>query len=167
MSERSLTELVILAKDDQEAMLLILEKFAPLIMSYAKKLFFLEGEDAKQEIVLAIIEAVNRIPKCENDGMCIAYINNAVKFRFSYLCKNNLRRESIEEIDVDEINNHPYWENYSEIELLYDMQQKRNKMNSKQNEILDYVLLGYSDREISEKLDISRQYINRIKKKFV
>ena len=34
MSERSLTELVILAKDDQEAMLLILEKFAPLIMSY-------------------------------------------------------------------------------------------------------------------------------------
>lgn len=40
-------------------------------------------------------------------------------------------------------------------------------MTRNQKDILDYILLGYSDREISDKLGISRQYINRIKKSFI
>ena len=80
MLERSFVETVISAKQKPEAMIQLLEILAPLIKSYAKKLFFLEQEDARQEIIIAIIEAVKSISRCENDGQCLAYINNAVKF---------------------------------------------------------------------------------------
>lgn len=82
MLERSFVETVISAKQKPEAMIQLLEILAPLIKSYAKKLFFLEQEDARQEIIIAIIEAVKSISRCENDGQCLAYINNAVKFKF-------------------------------------------------------------------------------------
>lgn len=87
MLERSFNETVILAKDEPDEMMYLLEILSPLIKSYIKKLFFLEPKDAQQELIVAIIEAVKGVSRCENDGQCLSYINNAVKFRFAHLCK--------------------------------------------------------------------------------
>lgn len=164
MLERSFVETVISAKQKPEAMIQLLEILAPLIKSYAKKLFFLEQEDARQEIIIAIIEAVKSISRCENDGQCLAYINNAVKFKFAHMCKKNIKKETIESINEIDLSQVVSYEKYEDIEMEYDMQVKRQSMTKNQKAILDYILLGYSDREISEELGISRQYINRIKK---
>lgn len=167
MLEKSFTETVISAKEKPDAMTHLLELLNPLIKSYAKKMFFLEREDAQQEIIIAIIEAVKGISKCENDGQCLAYITNAVKFKFSHLCKKNIKKQAIESINEKDLNQAAYYEKYENIEMEYDIQVKKQSMTKNQKDILDYILLGYSDREISDKLGISRQYINRIKKSFV
>lgn len=167
MIEKKFAEMVVSAKDSEDIMLYLLEKLNPLIQSYTKKLFFLEKEDARQELMIAIIEAVQAISKCENDGQCLNYINNAVKFRFANLCKRNIKQEKIHNKYEKELHNIAYFEKYVDIEMEYDLQEKRNSLTKNQKKILDYLLLGCSDKEISEKLGISRQYINRIKKSFI
>lgn len=167
MLERSFAETIILAKENPDAMMHLLELLNPLIKSYAKKMFFLEQEDAQQEIIIAIIEAVKGISKCESDGQCLAYINNAVKFLFAHLCKRNIKKQAVESINEKDLSQAAYYEKYEDIEMKYDIQVKKQSLTKNQKNILNYILLGYSDREISDKLGISRQYINRIKKSFV
>lgn len=167
MLERGFKENVILAKNDGKVLMDLLDMLNPLIKAYTRKLFFLEGDDARQEIIIAIIEAVKGIPKCESDGQCLAYIENAVKFKFAYLCKKNIKKQEIEDLHIKELDNTIYHENYADVEIKYDMELKRNRMTFNQKKILDYLILEYTDSEISDKLGISRQYINRIKKKFI
>ena len=136
MLEESFKEMVILAKDDSDVMVYLLEILSPLIKSYIKKLFFLEQEDAQQELIVAIIEEVKGISKCE----------------------------SINEIDLSQV---AYFEKYADVEMVYDIQIKGKTMTKNQKDILGYLLLGYTDREISDILGISWQYINKIKKKLI
>lgn len=164
MVKAGLTEMIIIAKEDSSAMLQIIEILNPLISAYTKKLFFMENEDARQEIIIAIIEAVKRIDKCENDGRCLTYIHNAVKFRFAHLCKKNLKNQEILDLNGEILNNMSYWEDYSEVEIKYEIELKEENMTQTQKQILKYCLMGYTDREIAEKLGLSRQYVNRIKK---
>ena len=90
-----------------------------------------------------------------------------VQFKFAHMCKKNIKKETIESINEIDLSQVVSYEKYEDIEMEYDMQVKRQSMTKNQKAILDYILLGYSDREISEELGISRQYINRIKKDFV
>lgn len=167
MTNKNFKDLVIKAKRDSDMMLRVLEILQPLIKSYTKKLFFLEHEDAQQELSIAIIEAVKKIERCESDGQCLTYINNAVKFQFSHLCKENLKKERVEDAYIKEMNEVHYLEKYEDIEMTYDLLVKGKNMTQNKKDILKYLLLGYSDCEIADKLGISRQYINRIKKSFI
>lgn len=147
-------------------MMQVLERMHPLVKSYAKKSFFIETSDAEQELYLAIIEAIKMMPKCETDGQCLTYIKNAVKFKFASLCKKNIKKEKIEYPYKKDLNEEVYHEKYYDVEILYDLEKRMSYMNEKEKKILKYLILGYSDSEISEKMGMSRQYINRIKKKF-
>lgn len=158
-------KLIQTAKNDDNKMMEILNKLSPLRNKYVKKLFFLERSDAEQEINIAIIEAIKGIKKSETDGQCLTYINNAVRFKYAYLCKKNLYRckeESYEEIENDSI----FVEKYGDIEFKFDLEVKKKKLSLKQQKIFEYIIEGYSDKEIARKMGISRQYINRVKKRF-
>ena len=61
--EKGFTSLVKESKSNSISMSELLVRLKPLIKSYTKKLFFMEKEDAEQEILLAIIKAVKSIPK--------------------------------------------------------------------------------------------------------
>ena len=74
MENKKFIHQLILAKNDSKIMLEILEQFKPLIEAYTKKLFFLEKDDARQEITVAVIEAIKSISLFENDAQCITYI---------------------------------------------------------------------------------------------
>lgn len=155
------------AKTDDNKMMEILNKLSPLRNKYVKKLFFLERCDAEQEINVAIIEAVKGIKKSETDGQCLSYINNAVKFKYIYLCKKNIyhcQEECYEVIENDSL--YVYVEKYEDIEFKIDMEIEKEKLSTNQKKILEYIIAGYSDREISKRMGISRQYINRVKKDF-
>jgi len=156
------------AKKDDLALMDVLDRLNPLIRSYTKKLFFLDKDDAKQEITLAIIEAVHFIENCSSEGCCINFLKNAVYFRYCSLCKHNIRKNSNEiTISKDGFADEEYIENYEKIELDYDMQKKIKKLelNKIQMDTVKLVYEGLSDKEIALQLGISRQYINRIKKK--
>ena len=164
--EKGFTSLVKESKSNSISMSELLVRLKPLIKSYTKKLFFMEKEDAEQEILLAIIKAVKSIPKCESDGECLAYINNSVKFTYANLCKKNIRKEQYEdpyEIRIEEV----YFEKYEDIDAYIDLKKIIEPLSYIKKKIFIYLLLGYSDREVAEKLGVSRQYINRIKKKLI
>ncbi len=161
-----IVELVKGAKTDQQLLCQLIERFQPLINSYCKKLFFLERDDAKQELCMAIIESVKSIPYCETDGQCITYITNAMRFKYCFLCKKNIVKEKIEDLYAEEIEE-IYEEDYRSVELRCDYEKILSVVPEKQQKILLYALEGYSDCQIAEKMRMSRQYVNRIKKKLV
>lgn len=81
--------------------------------------------------------------------------------------QKNIKQQAIESINEKDLCQAAYYEKYEDVEMRYDIQVKKQSMTRNQKDILKYILLGYSDREISDKLGISRQYINRIKKKLL
>ena len=135
-------DLVIQAKNDSKYMQSLLCIMEPLVKSYAKKIFFLDWDDATQEL-------------------------NSVKYKFAHLCKRNLKKEKYEcaymdnEGDLQE----SYRADYSSVELAFDLKNITLKMTSNQRDILKYLILGWSDSEIASFLHFSRQYVNREKKK--
>lgn len=164
--QKEFTSLVKESKSNSITMSELLVRLKPLIKSYTKKLFFMEKEDAEQEILLAIIKAVKSIPKCENDGECLAYISNSVKYTYTSLCKKNMRKEKYEdpyEILIEEA----YFEKYEDIDAYIDFKESIEPLSNIKKNIFIYLLLGYSDREVAEKVGVSRQYINRIKKRLI
>lgn len=163
MESTELAKMVHQAKGNQEVLQLLIEKFQPLINSYCRKLFFLELDDAKQELYLVVIESVRNIPYCKTDGQCITYISNAIKFKYCFLCKKNLARERIEN-SYAECEEETYIEKFTDIEFQYDLNNALVQLPEKQQVIWGYVLADYSDSQIAEVMGMSRQYINRIRK---
>ena len=120
MKEERYAELVNKSKTNSEAMLKLIITMTPLIRKYSKKLFFMEYEDAEQEMVLALIKAVKKISKCETDGQCINYLQNAIKYHFSNLCKKNMQRKKCEEVCCEN-NVISYTERYTDVDFIYDL----------------------------------------------
>lgn len=152
---------------DEESVLKIIEKFNPLINKYAKKFPYCEYEDVCQELVLAIIDAINNILKYDNEGQCVNYIVRAIKLKFLELYRKEKRKEKfqLEIIPLIEENMTKNHDLYKEIELVVDLEKIKSVKNKLQSEIAFLILLeGLSDLEIAEKLNISRQYVNRCKK---
>ncbi len=74
MQQWNIAETVEKAKRDQESMKVVIEKLDPLLNKKSRELFFMEKEDAYQELVISVIEAVKKIPDCFSDGGCLVYI---------------------------------------------------------------------------------------------
>lgn len=169
MKKGKVAQLVNEAKVNQEKMNQLIREFDPLIKNYCKKLYFCEKEDAQQELTLAIIEAVRRMISCESEGGCIMYISNAVKYKYISLCKKNIIKENIEDVysdvQLEQVNKE--FDDYSVVDLEYDYRKILNNLSEKKKNILSYMEKGYSDRQISEIMNISRQYVNRVRKEIV
>lgn len=162
MKDEKLAKLVKDAKTNRELLNVLIDKFQPLINSYCRKLFYLDPDDAKQEMYLAIIESVRNIPCCKTDGQCITYITNAVKYKYCFLCRKNIVREENEDLYEEDIEK-VYVEEYGFVELLFDCNKIALSLQEKKKEILQYIVDGYTDREIAKKIGVSRQYVNRVK----
>lgn len=153
---------------NKERLVSIIEIMNPLVNKYARYLFNLEFEDMKQELIIAIIEAVNKIGVFENEFQCLSYLKRGVINRYYELCKISKKREGGEELCDKEIMDSLIVTNnnfYDNIEFELDMIRELNIQNSLQRKIAYYVLVEeISDIQISEKLKVSRQYVNRSKK---
>lgn len=166
MKENQFAKLVGQAKTDSYSMNALLQMMQPLIIKYSKKIYLMEFEDAIQELSLAIIEAVHRIASYKSDGQCLTYITNAVKFKYIHLCKNTILKNNMENtsnhFETQISFNHPF----EDVETICDWKCKKKSLSSSQQLILEYIIAGFSDKEIAKKMGYSRQYVNRIKKKF-
>lgn len=142
----------------------ILIQMQPLVKKYIRKLYFMDKEDASQELNLSLIEAIYHIKYIKNDAMCLAYLQKSIINKYNYLCKLNLkfvsRNNEFEKIP----DNIPYIERFTDIEVYIDMNDFLKSKNNTQKCIIIYYLKGLSDNQIALKLGKSRQYVNRIKK---
>ena len=61
--QKNLCTLLNVVKDDSSKMLQAINLFSPLIQKYSKKLFFIDREDAEQEMTLAFISTIHKAPE--------------------------------------------------------------------------------------------------------
>ena len=77
------------AKYDPKKMEQLISLFSPLIKKYAGKLFYMDAEDAEQEMKLAFLIAVHSMSYYNSEVECVSYIRNGLYRRFCALCRGN------------------------------------------------------------------------------
>lgn len=167
MDAELLSTLIGQMKEAQNSVALekILIKMQPLVKKYTKKLYFMERDDAAQELNISLIESVHHIKKYDNEAMCLTYIKNTVINKYYYLCKQHIKFTQIKDEFAEIPYNIPYNEKFNNIELFVDIQNLMKDRNKNQKRIIKYLVFDeLSDSEISSKMKLSRQYVNRIKK---
>lgn len=170
MEDLLLTTQIKLYKEahNQEALSKIITKMQPLIRKYARKLYFMDKEDAVQEMTLALIECICRIREYNSEVGCLTYIQKSIINRYIFLCKSNIETSQINIMYDDIAEEIPYIECFDEIEISIDLNNLLKDKTEKQKCIMKYIFIdNLSDIEISHKMDMSRQYINRVKKKLL
>lgn len=146
----------------------LVNRFQPLLKTYANKLYYLEKEDCLQDLTLALYEAILKMSNTENEYACISYIKKAVVHKFCKLYYASVEAQKSQE-------NMVYPEFYQNQDLRSEQDVENciyridldNYLKSKkilERSIISLILDGYNDEEIGQKLGYTRQYINRIKK---
>lgn len=163
--DKTISQIISEIKHNKKGWDILFAYLQPLIQSYTKKLFFLDKDDAQQELYLSLIEAVQKMRHYNNDGECLIYLKNAVYYTYIHLCKRNLKNISTLSLDCtyylsDSIQQCPF---YDDSIYYLDLMAQFNKLSPQKRQIIFRVLNGYRDDEIAQQLNISRQYVNRIK----
>lgn len=152
------------AKYDPKKMEQLISLFSPLIKKYAGKLFYMDAEDAEQEMKLAFLIAVHSMSYYNSEGECVSYIRNGLYRRFCALCRGNYQN-SEEATEDSKLCEYGFTEKYDDVETLFDYEMLLTNQPIVYSRIFRLLLAGYSDKEIGEILHCSKQYVNRIKKK--
>lgn len=154
---------------NKDAILYMLMKFKPLIKKYS---YLLNYSDAEQDIILAFIEVIEKIPveniKNKNANIFIlSYIKTSIKNRYIYLSKHNTYAYSYKEpIYEDNISYKSFSPENVDDNILSSTGLERLTELQKQVILLKY-FYGYSDIEISKKFKITRQSVNKIKNRAI
>ena len=167
--EHSISNLIYIYKTNhrnEDSLLEIINKFKPLVKKYAKKFPRYEYEDISQELIIAIIEAIQKIEVYEKEGQCIKYISTAIRRKFGelYRKRKQIENNQIEVVPlIDEVCDERDY--YKQVELYADLYHLQEAKNLTQSRIASYIIEeGLSDAKISQILGVSRQYVNRCKK---
>lgn len=162
------TKLLLEVRNDKEQFYLVMEKMTPIINRYTGSLYKDEREDVQSELIIALWQAVCNIKTIENDGQVVKYLSTAIRNRFLELYRNSRKHHDNEVLTFDEdySKNIAYIENeYSGVMINEDIRRFLEKHTGMKKDI--YYLMLYenlSDSEVSNRLNISRQYANRMRK---
>lgn len=145
----------------------LLEQMSPLVRKYAAKIHFLEREDALQELYIALLETLPYLDIHKGEDKCLSYMKTAVVNRYYSLCKTHLsvpKSEGLEScaymLEAPPAIDDTYYAIDSYIKSLPTQSLKRK--------ILSKCFYDEkTDREIGAELNVSRQYVNRIKRQLI
>lgn len=157
-------------KHDKDNFVKLVEKMNPLINKYVKLLYKDEREDIREELMLALWEAMLNIKYYENDGECIAYLYNALRLKFFELYRKSKRqhefqfvKEPDEILDIIEIP--ASLTDISDVIFREDIRTLLKQFNGKGKDICSQILLEEkSDSQIAKYFNVSRQYVNRLRR---
>lgn len=144
----------------------LINRFYLLIHKYARKLYNYDFEDAYQEMILTLLESINKIDYFKNEGECVNYISNALRFRALELYRKDkiYRNNTIylsDELDKAE----DTYDKYKEAEFFIDLKRSEIIKSWLDRKIVNGIVYeNLSDAQIAKKCKVSRQYINRRKK---
>ena len=160
MSNSLLKSLILcFRKGDMSAFTLIYDQFKKLIFHYSNKIC---SDDAMQELNIFLIELLYEINLSHfpnnDDNSIQRYISVSIKNEFLKILKRNAKYHSL---CCD-----TYSKEFSSNSCFDDLfiKEALEELSEKQRLIIIYkYIYNYSDIEISNALDISRQAVNRLK----
>ena len=149
---------------DNEAMTQIIIKFQPLIKSLATRLKY---DCSETDLVIFLIELSRDFHYDEKkeylEGQLVKYFVRALKYKAIDLYRKNKNR--VEVIHVEEILDIP--ENISYMTSIMLLQSIRKLSTRQQIVVVKKFFYGYSEIEIASMLGISRQAVNKIKRRAI
>lgn len=160
-------ELIDVIKQDKDYFCLLVDKFAPLINKYVRLLYKNEAEDTYAELVGALWEAVCNISFYQDNGQTIKYLTTAIKNKYL-----ELYRLSRKYFDNTVIADESYMNEQSSVDNSYedvvttnDLARVERKLEGKKKQIFELVFYKYyTDIEVADELNVSRQYVHRMKR---
>lgn len=152
---------------DPDACTKILQRMAPLAKKYASKIHCMEYEDALQELYVALIETLDYLNSSLSEGKCVKYMETAVVNRYYTLCKRYLSLPDTEDIDSCS-STLPASPSYDDTLLDIEAYIKSLPQTGSKRQIFSmFFYEDMSDNDIAAKLNVSRQYVNRVKKQLI
>lgn len=161
--------LISAVKRDKEQFYLLLDKLNPLINKYVRLLYKDDKEDVRSELSLALWEAVNTIKYYENEGQVIKFLCTALKNRYLelYRYSRKIHDKNFIPKDDKEIPYEKACENYDIESIVFreDIENIISAYHGKKR-MAAYLIIfeNLSDIEIAGDLQISRQYVNRMRR---
>lgn len=165
--ENDLCKLIIDVKEnDQEALLMIIEKFNLLIRKLSRKMGY---EDAQADLIIYFIQLIKTMDlnKLKNfsEGGVVKYIQVSLNNKSIDYCKKYcLIKQNEKILDINMIKQN-YYTNFNktiEDKLLIDQLLSLKALTEKQKLILKYYYLDeYSDIQIGNKLKVTRQAVHK------
>ena len=151
---------------DEKAFVCLLEKMSKVINSYANKLYKDDREEVKNSLVFALWKSCMSAKYSDNEGQMITYLNSGIKYAYLEMYRESRKRNDNEVVvDFDRIvsENKKYtsFSGYIEIKLLIN--QVLKEFPYKKRVIMNEIILGKTDIEVANKLNVSRQYVHRVK----
>lgn len=164
-----LCELISMIKEDKNQFYLLMDRFKPLINKYTGMLYRDERDDIYAEFIMALWESVQNLVFYENDGQVVNFITNALKNKYLEMYRTSRKwHDNIASVDKSEI------EVIAKSDSLYDdiltwmcLKKIYDGITENKREIFMLIFKeGLSDIEVATRLQMSRQYVHRIRKEF-
>ncbi|AWZ50066.1 hypothetical protein C3495_14580 (plasmid) [Clostridiaceae bacterium 14S0207] len=158
----SLHELILKCRGKDESSLLeLIDRFKPIILKYKWDSKYI---DMESELNLFLLELVEKIPiekeKFKEDKYIISYIKTSLKNKYIEVNKKNYYKDKV---NIDQILNLSCF--YNDIDAIVMRTILRRLTPNERNIIILKFYKMYSDVEIAEMFNISRQAINRTKRR--
>lgn len=148
---------------NKEGFVDIVDKMSPLIESYARKLYTWEQEDARQEMILALLIGIRKITYCRSEGECVNYIKMCIHHAYVGIVKKETKYKT-DYAEMREVID--YNDEIGLSELYLDLEGYLCGLGKKKRKIAESILIsGKNDNEIAQELGVSRQYINKLRHK--
>ena len=166
--EKTLSELIREYKDGGKRNFeKIAEKMNPLIEFYARKLYTWDREDARQEMLLALFLSLEKMKYCRNEGEMLSYLKTGIRRRYKDLMLKELHNKE-ETVYAEWTEVQDERDDFAISEFYMNLESALESFHGKERKIAERILFyGESDTEAAIQEAVSRQYCNRIRKKFV
>lgn len=146
---------------DNDAVLDLIEKFKPLVNKYARNSV---DDDIENELNLFLIELVRKIPIekeiFREDKYIIGYIQTSLKHKYIEINKKNYYKNKV---DIDKILT--LGNECNDIESIFIKNMLENLTLKEKKIIILRFYKRYSDNEIADMFNISRQAVNGTKRR--
>lgn len=148
---------------NKDSVLLIIEKFNPLLNKYCKKLNY---DGAKTDLIICLLEVIQNIPidtnaDLQNDNCIVGYINYSIIHKYINLSKKNTM---IINNEIELITNIVGENSYSTIDDTLCINELLDKLTEVQKKIIISIYINnISESDLARQMHISRQAINRSK----
>jgi len=151
-------------QDKSNALNDIILQMEPLVIKYAKKTFFLEFDDAKQEYYLCIIYACKKIRVWNNDEQCLKYLKLSIKNKYLTFCKEYYSSPVLLPINEDMLYLNS---SYDIVIMMIVIKKYFDNLYDKHGYIKSIfyysTYIGLNDVDIGSILGLSRQYVHLLK----
>lgn len=155
---------------DKNAFKKLVDKMEPLINKYVKLLYKDDKEDIHSEMVLALWEAVIKMEYCEKERECVSFLCTALKNRFYELYRKSRKEHDnqvfVENNDIFDVSGIEDIEDLESVIFNIDVELFLNKYAVTKQKIIKMIILeDISDAQIAKLFSVSRQYVNRLRRK--